>query len=174
MEKYLPLIKEDLKKYKKRVDFTKQRVITIDGEDAKDLDDAICVERLSQDEFKLSVHIADVSHYVLENSNIDNGTTNIGSSLGKFKNSDELIKAYTNLEKEFTKKCQKIKELENSCDNEKCSQNSTKCESVSPEENGKDVSYACVCFGVHNCIKVAIKAKFPKTSEGFSLSGMYN
>ncbi len=53
----------------------------------------------------------------LENSKLVDGTDDNGSSLGKFKNSDELLKAYMSLEKEFTKKCQKIKQLEAQNDN---------------------------------------------------------
>lgn len=46
--------------------------ITIDGEEAKDLDDAISLERIDEDNWKLYVHIADVSHYVRANTALDN------------------------------------------------------------------------------------------------------
>src|SRR5690606_30535518 len=52
---------------KNRVDLTKTWICTIDGEDAKDLDDAISIKRTEQG-YQLGVHIADVSYYVTENS----------------------------------------------------------------------------------------------------------
>jgi len=54
-----------------RVDCRPHNVITIDPDDAKDFDDAICIEKLGQDQWKLWVHIADVSHYVLPGSALD-------------------------------------------------------------------------------------------------------
>ena len=55
---------------KKRADLREQLIFTIDGADAKDLDDAISVEKDGAG-WKLGVHIADVSHYVTENSALD-------------------------------------------------------------------------------------------------------
>ena len=60
--------KEDLKN---RLDLRKQEIFTIDGEDAKDLDDAVCVKKLENGNYELGVHIADVSHYVTDGSSLD-------------------------------------------------------------------------------------------------------
>ena len=54
-----------------RTDCRSHLVITIDPDDAKDFDDAICLQRLSKDCVKLWVHIADVSHYVTPGSPLD-------------------------------------------------------------------------------------------------------
>ncbi|MEI7732410.1 MAG: ribonuclease R [Verrucomicrobiota bacterium] len=56
---------------KGRVDCRAHQVITIDPDDAKDFDDAICLERVNGDRVKLWVHIADVSHYVKPGSALD-------------------------------------------------------------------------------------------------------
>lgn len=77
-EEVANICEDDLKN---RVDLRDKNIYTIDGDDAKDLDDAICVEKLSIDEYKLSVHIADVSHYVTENSNIDKEAVKRGTSI---------------------------------------------------------------------------------------------
>ena len=73
--------KVDLRNFKKRANFTEQRVITIDGEDARDFDDAIAVERLNGGGYKLYVHIADVSNYVVENSALDKCAFKRGTSV---------------------------------------------------------------------------------------------
>lgn len=64
-------IKIDLEQEKKtRIDLTNELIITIDGKDAKDLDDAINLKVINN-QYHLGVHIADVSHYVSEGSLID-------------------------------------------------------------------------------------------------------
>ena len=57
--------------YERRKDLRDKFIVTMDGADAKDLDDAIQVELLDNGNFMLGVHIADVTHYVKEKSNLD-------------------------------------------------------------------------------------------------------
>lgn len=73
--------KVDKKDIPNRVDFRNREIFTIDGEDAKDLDDAVRVEKLENGNYKLEVHIADVSYYVRENSLLDQEALVRGTSI---------------------------------------------------------------------------------------------
>lgn len=76
--------KIDEKDIKNRRDFRNDNIFTIDGEDAKDLDDAIHVEKLENGNYKLDVHIADVSNYVKEDSVLDKEAILRGTSVYMF------------------------------------------------------------------------------------------
>ena len=63
-----------------REDCRRHPVVTIDPDDAKDFDDAICLERVSEGQWKLWVHIADVSHYVKPGTALDDEARRRGNS----------------------------------------------------------------------------------------------
>lgn len=63
-----------------REDCREHAVVTIDPDDAKDFDDAICLQRISHDQWKLWVHIADVSHYVKPGTALDDEARKRGNS----------------------------------------------------------------------------------------------
>ena len=71
----------DEKDIKNRTDLRDMELFTIDGDDAKDLDDAVSLKILENGNYELGVHIADVSFYVKENTEIDKEAYNRGTSV---------------------------------------------------------------------------------------------
>lgn len=73
--------KVDKTKINGRLDLRNEEIFTIDGEDAKDLDDAVNVRKTNSGTYMLGVHIADVSNYVKENSFLDREAIIRGTSV---------------------------------------------------------------------------------------------
>ncbi|MGI6109534.1 MAG: ribonuclease R [Eubacteriaceae bacterium] len=72
------ITEEDMKG---RLDLRDLTTFTIDGDSSKDFDDAVSIEKISDDVYRLGVHIADVSHYVKEDTPIDVEAANRATSI---------------------------------------------------------------------------------------------
>ncbi|WP_406547921.1 ribonuclease R [Clostridium ljungdahlii] len=83
VQQYAENIPEEIPKeeYDRRTDLRNLLTVTIDGEDAKDLDDAISISKLPNGNYSLGVHIADVSNYVREKNPLDKEALKRGTSV---------------------------------------------------------------------------------------------
>ena len=130
-----------------RKDLTDKLIITIDGDDAKDFDDAISIERLENGNYCLGVHIADVTHYVKEGSPIDRAAFSRGTSV--------FFEEPINPKAEITLKKMGIENFEH----------------MSQQVSETDISDADIILTMTSSHKMLLKSKFPKyANKIFTLS----